>query len=180
MQLIHAIPLIWKQKINDSEKNVEKKYVVQDHHLTKNTRVLDKLTAREIYSVLILLSGNTPTSQKYFGKVFPNENFDWKKIYILPRVVTINSFQRNFQYKIPVNILYLNNMLFTFSKIKTPLCSFCHSHDETIKDIFLEWIWAKQLWNHLRLLLTNDISLPILTPQTAIFGFINGIEKHSL
>ena len=23
MQLIHAIPLIWKQKINDSEKNVE-------------------------------------------------------------------------------------------------------------------------------------------------------------
>ena len=56
MQLIHAIPLIWKQKINDSEKNVEKKYVVQDHHLIKNTRVivLEKLTAREIYSVLIL------------------------------------------------------------------------------------------------------------------------------
>ena len=30
---------------------------------------------------------------------------------------------------------------------------------------------------HLRLFLTNDISVPILTPQTAIFGFINGIEK---
>ena len=45
MQLIHAIPLIWKQKVND----VEKKYVVQDHHLIKNTRVivLEKLTARE-------------------------------------------------------------------------------------------------------------------------------------
>ena len=25
--------------------------------------------------------------------------------------------------------------------------------------------------------LTNDISLPILTPQTATFGFINGIEN---
>ena len=51
MQLIHGIPLIWKQKINDSEKNVEKNHVVQDHHLIKNTRVivLDKLTAREIY-----------------------------------------------------------------------------------------------------------------------------------
>ena len=62
MQLIHAIPLIWKQKMNDSEKNVEKNYVVQDHHLIKNTRVivLDKLTAREIYSVLLLSSGNTP------------------------------------------------------------------------------------------------------------------------
>ena len=34
-----------------------------------------------------------------------------------------------------------------------------------------------QLWNHLRLFLTNDISLPILTPQTATFRFINGIEN---
>ena len=179
MQLIHAIPLIWKQKINDSEKNVEKKYVVQDHHLIKNTRVivLEKVTAREICSVLVLSSGNTPTSQKYFGKVFSNENFDWKKIYILPRVVIINSFQRNFQYKILHNILYLIKMLFNFGKIKAPLSSFCHSYDETIKHIFLECICVKQLWNHLRLFLMNDISVPILTPQTAVFDFINGIEN---
>ena len=38
--------------------------------------VSDKITAREIYSALLLLSGNTPTSQKYFDKAFPNENFD--------------------------------------------------------------------------------------------------------
>ena len=68
-------------------------------------------------------------------------------------------------------------MAFTFGKIKAPLCSFCHSYDETIKHIFLECICVKQLWNHWRLFLTNDISLPILTPQTAIFGFINGIEN---
>ena len=78
MQLIQAVPLIWKQKIKDSEKIVGTNYVVQDHHLIKNTRaiVLDKLTAREIYSVLLLSSGNIPISQKYFDKVFPNENFD--------------------------------------------------------------------------------------------------------
>ena len=99
IQLIRPIPLTWKQKINDNIKNVEKNYVLQDHHLIQNTRVivLDKLTAREIYSVLLLSSGNTQTSQKYFGKVFPKKNFDWKKNYMLPRVVTINSFQRNFQ-----------------------------------------------------------------------------------
>ena len=92
MQLIHAIPLIWKQKINDREKNVETNYVVQDHHLTKNTKAIvsEKLTSREIRSVLLLSSGNMPTTQKYFDKVFSNKNFDWKKIYILPKVVTIN------------------------------------------------------------------------------------------
>ena len=115
-----------------------------------------------LVSVLLLSSGNTPTSQKYFGKGFPNETFDWKKIYILLRVVTIKRFQCNFQYKILHNILDLNRMLFSFGKTKTLLYSFCHSYDETIKHIFLECIYGKQLWNHLRLFLTNDISLPIL------------------
>ena len=52
MQLIHAMPLIWKQRINESRKNAETNYVLQDHYLIKNTRVivLEKLTAREIYS----------------------------------------------------------------------------------------------------------------------------------
>ena len=36
-------------------------------------------------------------------------------------------------------------------------------------------IW--NMWKHLRLFLTNDISFPILTLKTAIFGFINGIEN---
>ena len=68
-------------------------------------------------------------------------------------------------------------MLFTFSTIKTPLCSLCHSYDETIKHIILECICVKQLWNHLRLFLMNDISLPMLTQQTATFDFIYGIEN---
>ena len=69
--------------------------------------------------MLLLLSGNTPTFQKYFDKAFPNENFDWKEIYILLRVVTINSFQRKLQCKILHNILYQYNMLFTFGRTKT-------------------------------------------------------------
>ena len=86
IQLIHANPLIWKQtnkKKNDSEKNVETNYVVQDHHLIKSTRViaLDKLIAREKYSVLLLSSDNSPTSQIYFGKVFPNENLISRKFH---------------------------------------------------------------------------------------------------
>ena len=47
-----------------AKKIVEESYVVQDHLLIKNSTVivLDKLTVREIYSVLLLASGNTPTS----------------------------------------------------------------------------------------------------------------------
>ena len=141
IQLICAILLIWKEKINDSKKDVEPNYVVQDS-LIKNTRVivLHKLTTRELYSVLLLSSGNIPTSKKCYDKVFPDENFELKKnLYI-----TKSNFQHNFQYKILHNILYLNKMLFTFAKQKH-LCLFCHSGDETIKHIFLECICLKQL-----------------------------------
>ena len=104
-------------------------------------------------------------------KVFPNGNFDCKKNYILPRVVTINSFQRNFQCKILDNI-YLNKMLFTFRKTKTPLCSICHSS----KKLFCIYFQNVYVWNNCgRLFLTNNISLPILTLQTAIS---NGIENN--
>ena len=66
------MPLISKQKIYDSEKDVEEKYVLQDYHLIKNTRVivLDKLTAKEIYSVLLLSSGNNTNLPKIFGHIF--------------------------------------------------------------------------------------------------------------
>ena len=35
MPLIHAVPLICKQKINDNEKNAEINYVPKDHHMIK-------------------------------------------------------------------------------------------------------------------------------------------------
>ena len=92
MQLIDPIPLIWNQKINDSKKCWNKLCRTRPSPNKNRVIVLDKLTGRKIYSVLLLSSGNTATSQKYFGKVFPNENFDWKKIYILPRALAIDSF----------------------------------------------------------------------------------------
>ena len=79
MQWIHVIPLIWKQKTNNRKIKHRDKYDIRTRQSpNKKARMIvsDKITAREIYSALLLLSGNTPTSQKYFDKAFPNENFD--------------------------------------------------------------------------------------------------------
>ena len=79
MQWIHVIPLIWKQKTNNRKIKHRDKYDIRTRQSpNKKARMIvsDKITAREIYSALLLLSGNTPTSRKYFDKAFPNENFD--------------------------------------------------------------------------------------------------------
>ena len=98
---------------------------------------LEKLSSKELYSILITKFTNKPSSNVYFEKIFPNTKFDWRKIYILPRITTINTLLRSFQYKALNNILFLNKKLFVLRIKKTSLCSFCNK-EETPLHIFSE------------------------------------------
>ena len=65
--------------------------------------------------------------QIYFKELFQNKESEWKYIYITPRPVTIDTSLRIFQYKLLNNVLYLNEKLFKFKIVSSPLCSFCNS-----------------------------------------------------
>ena len=138
-QIIHTIPSSWKLTLQNGNGNHQNlKYL--SHHLIKNNQILalEKLVPEELYSLSIFLKTETPTSQKYFMRLFPNLQCDWKDIYILPRKVTIGTKLRIFQYKLLDNILYLNKHLFMFRKKDTKHCSFCKLQDETINHLFVE------------------------------------------
>ena len=55
-QLTHAIPQIRKNKIKQNLTKNESNLLILNYHLIKNARILtlDKLTAKEVYSVLII------------------------------------------------------------------------------------------------------------------------------
>ena len=74
-------------------------------------------------------------------------------------------------------MLYLYRKLYIFGKIDSPLCSNCFSNDETIVHLFWECVRVSQLWNQLRIFFSTDLNLPLLTPQTAIFGFLAENDK---
>ena len=120
----------------------------------------------------IILEYKKPTSQVYFKNLFENNDFDWNKIYILPRLATLDSVLRSFQYKVLHNVLYLNQKLFLFRIAPSPLCSFCNTEEETVVHIFYSCVFAKNLWNDLKKSLESVLQLPDLTPQSAIFGFL--------
>ena len=96
---------------------------MHDHDLIKGVRflTLEKLSSKELYSILITKFTNKPSSNVYFEKIFPNMKLDWRKIYILPRITTVKKYLRFFQYKILNNISFLNKKLFIFQKKNTPL-----------------------------------------------------------
>ena len=70
----------------------------------------------------------------------------WKNIYSLPRKITLDFKTRIFQYKILINILYLNHQMFHMKIVSSPLCSFCGESSETVERLFLRCRYASELW----------------------------------
>ena len=67
---------------------------------------------------------------------------------------------------------------FTFFGVKlSPLCFFCNLCDETPLHIFYEYDSIKYFWSDLVQYFQNSFVLPILTPQTAIFGFLHSTNS---
>ena len=121
---------------------------------------------------LILVDTNTvkPTTQDYFDNLFETSQINWKKIYFLIRNTTLDTKASVFQYKVLHNILYANKML-KVENVTSPRCFFCKFRDETIMDLFHDCLVVKIIWNQLKTILSNNLILPISTPQSAIFGF---------
>ena len=102
---------------------------------------------------------------------------DWKQIYLLQRLVTLDNCSHFFQCTILKNVLYLNKKLFVFRKLTSPLCPFCKISDETVLHLFYECNITLNLWNELNLFFKNEFILFDLTPQAAFLGFLNVDSK---
>ena len=91
-----------------------KNLLLLNNHLIKNNQLhhVEKLNAKELYSFSIFFKNTKPTSQKYFQDYFSGVQLVWSDIYSLPRIVTIDSELKYFQYKILHNVLYLNERRF--------------------------------------------------------------------
>ena len=181
-QIIHSIRKSWKDAFLANSENIEN-LVFEGHHLIKNHQIycLNKLSSKEIYSILIESTDSKPSSQMYYKNIFQNSNLDWKTIYMLPRIVTKDSRLQVFQYKLLNNVLYLNKMLFKFGKIDSPLCPFCKMIEETPLHLFYNCIKTKLLWDQLKDFISNEtLSFPSLTPQSAILGHINLSDDYLL
>ena len=83
-----------------------------------------------------------------------------------------------FQYKLLNNLIYFNKKLFQFGIISQSKFSFCELYKETPHHIFYECTYAQNLWNRIGLYFSENFALPVLNPQSAIFGF-NDVLDHN-
>ena len=85
---------------------------------------------------------------------------------------------RVFQYKLLNNSFFLNKMLFKFGIVSQSLCSFCNSEKETPFHIFHDCTHTQNLWNQLQTYISEDLVIPCLTLQSAVFGFIGTQQEN--
>ena len=116
---------MWKKYIKQTSENTSL-LVVKDLHLLRGSRIimLEKLSSKELYSLLIFAIDYQPTLQKYFDNLFPNIELPWKEIYLTAGKATANCHLRCFDYKIINNVLYMNKKHFSSVRLSI-LCVLC-------------------------------------------------------
>ena len=140
---------------------------------------MDKLGSKELYLIQISEKYKKPTLQLYYEGYFNNFHFHWKSIYLLPRMVTVDTKSRVFQYKILNNILFVNKMLFKLRKVELPLCSFCKAEDETYMYLFYRCRKTSILWRQLQeFYFSTGLDLTGISPQSATVGFLDDALEH--
>ena len=128
----------------------------------------------------LLLKYDKPTCQDYRKKKFDEYDFNLKLVYSIPRIATYETKIRIFRYKLLNNLLYLDKKVFQLGIIPHSKCSFCELYDETPEHLFYECTYAQSLWNQLRLYPSEKVALPVLTSQSAIFGFTDVLDPNYL
>ena len=134
------------------------------------------LRPNSVYRKTISNIFQAPSAQKTVLKMALCSNIEWNRAYVLPRLCTIDSYLRMFQYKILNNILFLNNRLFKMGKVDSSLCSFCKVTSETITHIFCDCNKSKFLWQKIQNWCKPVLSLPDLSPEIVIFGLFDARE----
>ena len=107
--LIRYIPKTLQNKFTSSQN--DKCDTVESHTKNKSLGITSKISHQSLLKPLL----HAPTAQKSLEQSLNLGNVDWSKIYLLPRVTSIESSLRSFQYKILKNTLFLNECLFKFN-----------------------------------------------------------------
>ena len=79
-----------------------------------------------------------------------------------------------------MSYLFLNEKTHTFGIKPSPPFSFCNLYDETLSHMFYECDPVQCLWSDLVQCFQNNLILPSLTRQTAVFGFLDYVTNASI
>ena len=173
--IINSIPSDWKSQIKLHFSNNTSQYKAATQHYM----ILD-MSVKAAYNSLVKSLKKPATSKNTLEKILDISDVDRPTIYMIPQMVTNESSLRIFQYKILNNISFLNNRLFKFGQVQSPLWSPRKHENETTKHLFSQCSITRRLWDSIKSWLMSSITLPPLNPDTAILGHWRPENKFNI
>ena len=172
-QLVDAIPREWKRILGRDRDAGAVLNVIPEPHLQVVSRRLNlaKLNGKEIYIILINKIWEKPTSEEKIEREIGESQLTWSKIYMLGRRITLDSYSRQFHFKVTHNVLFLNKALNRMNIVESSLCSYCNDEDETTVHLFSGCLFVRGLWGEVQNFFRSKIILADLNPQSAILGW---------
>ena len=130
------MPHQWKDRLNSLDPEETVTYQL----------AIEKLTCKTIYSSLISHKNlPPPTADKRLTEC--GYDFNQRRIiYSLPFRATKEIKLAIFQYKIILNILCTNSLLYKMKKTNSSECPFCTNIDQTILHLFVSCSQAQSFW----------------------------------
>ena len=121
-----------------------------------------------------------PTAQSRFNEMLPNYELVWNKIYSLPFQVALQTYTRDFQYKILNRILFPNAKLSKLKPVESPLCTFSSKENETLWHLFVFCQSSRAFWNEISIWLREcgSNTFTDLTDQVNIMFGLFDAETH--
>ena len=149
--LIDAIPANWKKELKSKALPHTPPFDPQDYYLVLNSvKVsLSEMDTKTFYEAHVSDLRETPTAQLRYNEMLHDSELMWSKIYSLPFQVALDTYTRDFQYKILNRILFTNSKLFKLKLVESPLCSFCDKNEETLEHLFVFCEHSKAVWKEI-------------------------------
>ena len=118
--LIDAIPVNWKKELKSKAIPHTPPFDPQDYNLVLNSAKvsLSEMDTKTFYEAHMSDLRETPTAQLRYNEMFHDSELVWNKIYSLPFQVALDTYTRDFQYKILNRILFTNSKLFKLKLVE--------------------------------------------------------------
>ena len=144
-----ALPVAWRQSLKTCECTGTVPFNLHDQtqlFLNGKKVLLSKAESKIICKELRNRVTIQPSAQRKYIAQFENHNLNWKKIYSLPFLVTMDIKSREFQYKLLNRCTATNAFLCKIGSLSSPACSFCGETDYSLEHVFVSCHYTRKFW----------------------------------
>ena len=146
-----ALPVAWRQSLKTCECTGTVPFNLHDQtQLFLNCKkvLLSKAESKIICKELRNRVTIQPSVQRKYIAQFENDNLNWKKIYSLPFLVTMDIKSREFQYKLLNRCIVTKSMPFYVKSVvyHHQHAFFCGETDNSLENLFVSCHYTRKFW----------------------------------